>query len=103
MKLKRGDRIKVISGKDRGKAGKVLQVFIDREKVSVEGINLRYKNMRARRQGESGQRIQFPAPLPVANVMLVCPHCGKTTRVSYKRLESGKQVRVCKKCKESIS
>ena len=103
MKLKRGDRIKVISGKDRGKAGKVLQVFIDREKVSVEGINLRYKNMRARRQGESGQRIQFPAPLPVANVMLVCPHCGKTTRVSYKRLENRKQVRVCKKCKESIS
>ena len=102
MKLKRGDRIKVISGKDRGKAGKVLQVFIDREEVSVEGINLRYKNMRARRQGESGQRIQFPAPLPVANVMLVCPHCGKTTRVGFDS-KADPKVRVCKKCGKPIT
>ncbi|OGY52445.1 MAG: 50S ribosomal protein L24 [Candidatus Buchananbacteria bacterium RIFCSPLOWO2_01_FULL_56_15] len=102
MKLKRGDRVKIISGKDRGKSGKVLQVLVDRQRVSVEGVNLRYKNMRPRRQGESGQRIQFPAPLAVANVVLVCPACGKTTRVGYRQLENRKKVRICRKCKESL-
>lgn len=103
MKIKKGDKVKVLSGKDRGKAGKVLQVFPIHEKLSVEGINLHYKNMRPRRQGESGQRIQFPAPLAVSNLALVCPKCGKLTRVGYKKLESGKKLRICKKCKEGLS
>ena len=102
MKIRKGDKIKVLSGKDKGKTGKVLQVFNKRDKVSVEGINLLFKNMRPKKQGEKGQRIQFPAPIAVDNIALVCPKCNKTTRVGYKILENKKKVRICKKCKEII-
>lgn len=103
MKLKKGDKVKVLAGKDKGKSGKILQVYKDKDKVSVEGVNLRYKNMRPRRQGEKGQRIQFPAPLSVSNVMLVCPKCNKAIRVSYKIMDNKKKIRSCSKCKELIS
>jgi large subunit ribosomal protein L24 len=102
MKIKKGDKVKVLSGKDSGKTGKVLQVYTDRDKVSVEGVNLVYKNMRPKKQGEKGQRIQFPAPLAVSNIALVCPQCGQAVRVGYKILENKSKVRVCKKCKEII-
>jgi len=116
MKIKKGDKVKIISGKDRGKTGKVLQVFIQKNKVSIEGINLLHKHLRARKQGESGQRIQFPAPLAISNIKLLCPKCNKPTRVSFQNVKSeikdsntkeGKKVkvqklRVCKKCKENI-
>ena len=103
MKIKKGDKVKILAGKDKGKTGKVLQVFIERNKISVEGINLLFKNMRPKKQGEKGQRIQFPAPLAISNVALVCPKCNKITRVGYKVLENKKKVRTCKKCKEIIS
>jgi len=102
MKIKKGDKIKVLSGKDKGKTGKVLQVFSDKGKISVEGVNLLFKNMRPKKQGEKGQKIQFPAPLMVSNTVLVCPKCGKETRVGYKILENKNKVRICKKCKENI-
>lgn len=102
MKIKKGDKVKILSGKDKGKTGKVLQIFSKRNKISVEGANLLFKNMRPKKQGEKGQRIQFPAPLAVNNVALVCPRCNKITRVSYKILESKKKVRACRKCKEII-
>lgn len=102
MNIKKGDKIKVLSGKDQGKTGKVLQIFNKRDKISVEGINLMFKNMRPKKQGEKGQKIQFPAALAVSNVLLVCPKCNKTTRGSHKILENKKRVRVCKKCKEII-
>lgn len=102
MKIKRGDKIKVLAGKDKGKTGKVLQVFTQRNKISVEGINLLFKNVRPRKQGESGQRIQFPAPFSVSNVALICPKCGKVTRLGYKILENKKKIRICKKCKETV-
>ena len=115
MKILKGDKVKVLTGKDKGKKGKVLQVFSEKSKVSIEGINLLYKNMRAKKQGESGQRIQFPAPLSLTNVALICPKCNKQTRVGKKKIKSeiketadkGKKAkvqnfRVCKKCKEII-
>ena len=102
MKIKKGDKIKVLAGKDKGKTGKVLQVFRSRDKVSIEGINLLFKNMRPKKQGEKGQKIQFPAPMAISNLALICPKCGKVTRVSYKKLENGKKVRICKKCNEII-
>ena len=99
-KIKKGDKIKVLAGKDRGKTGKVLHIIPDKKKVTVEGINLLYKNMRSRKEGEKGQRIQFPAAFALSNIMLVCPKCGKATRGGNKMQANKKKLRVCKKCKE---
>lgn len=109
MKIKKGDKVKILAGRDKGKTGKVLQVFPAYNKVSVEGLNLLIKHMRPRRQGEKGQRIEFPAPLSSSKVALVCPKCGQAARVGSKYLElivNGKKkikkVRVCKKCRQEI-
>ena len=109
MKIKKGDKIKILAGKDRGKTGKVLQVFPSANRISVEGLNLLIKHMRPRKQGEKGQRIEFPAPLHLSNVILLCPKCDRPTRVSYKYLEVIKnevkrtrKARLCKKCKQVI-
>jgi large subunit ribosomal protein L24 len=117
-KIKKGDKVQIISGKDRLKRtkkgektlkanqGKVLQVLPSLRKIIVEGLNIRIKHVRPRKQGEQGQRIEMPAPVNISNVMLVCPKCNKPTRVGYKitKSESGKtkKVRICKKCKETI-
>lgn len=102
MKIKRNDKVKIIKGKDRGKSGKVIQVFLKEKKVVVEGLNLMYKHMKPRRAGSKGERIQFNAPISTANVMLICSKCNNSTRVGYKLLENKKKVRVCKKCHEVI-
>jgi len=109
MKIKRGDKVKILAGKDKGKTGKVLQVFPARNRASVEGLNLLIKHLRPRRQGEKGQRIEFPAPMDLSNMMLICPRCGKPTRVGYKYIEGKankktkrRKVRVCRKCKQVI-
>lgn len=109
MKIKKGDKVKVLTGKDKGKTGKVLQVFPSRNRASVEGLNLLIKHLRPRRQGEKGQRIEFPAPIHLSNLMLVCPKCGKPTRVGYKYIETKtgektrrRKVRICRKCKQVI-
>jgi len=110
MKIKKGDKVKMIKGKDRGKTGKVLQVFADRKKASIEGLNLLIKHMRPRKQGEKGQRIEFPSAVSLANMMIVCPKCNKPTRIGYKVSENkqegkrSKKVknRICKKCKQIV-
>ena len=102
MKIKKNDKVIAIAGKDRGKKGKVIQVLPKEEKVVVEGLNLLIKHMRPRKQGEKGQKIQFPSPLDVSSVLLICPKCSKPARIGYKVLENKKKVRVCKKCKEII-
>jgi len=109
MKIKTGDKVKILAGKDKGKSGKVLQVFTKEERIVVEGLNLLLKHQRPRKQGETGQRIQFPAPLNISNVALICPKCGAAARVGFKveknTAETGKKnikSRICKKCKEII-
>lgn len=102
MNIKTGDNVKVIAGKDKGKTGKVLQVFPTRERVVVEGVNLAIKHLRPRREGESGQRVEFPAPLHVSNVMLVCPKSGKPTRVGYIIDDKGSKSRYSKKANAAI-
>lgn len=108
MKFKVGDKVKILAGKDKGKSGKIIQVFVKEGKVVVEGLNLLIKHQRPRRQGEGGQRIQFPAPLTASNVALVCSKCGQIGRVGYKLItpETGKKKvvkrRICGKCKEEI-
>ncbi|MBA3047816.1 50S ribosomal protein L24 [Patescibacteria group bacterium] len=109
MKIKKGDKVKIIKGKDKGKSGKVLQVFPPRNRASIEGLNLLIKHMRPRKQGEKGQRIEFPSALDLSNVLLVCPKCNQSTRVGYKNIEvkvgekkKTKKIRICKKCKQTV-
>lgn len=109
MKIKKGDKVKLLAGKDKGKIGKVLQVFESENRASIEGLNLLIKHMRPRKNGEKGQRIEFPAPLDLSNVILVCRACDRPTRVGYKYIETAKEgikqkkkVRVCKKCQQVI-
>lgn len=100
LNIKKGDQVKVLAGKDKGKTGKVLQVLPTIRRVVVEGINVHVRFSKPRKKGEKGQRMEFPASMPVSKVMLVCPHCGKTTRLGHD-LES--HLRKCKKCGQLIS
>lgn len=102
MKIKTNDTVKIITGASRGKTGKVLQVLPKLDKASVEGINLLIKNIKPQKKGDKGQRINFPSPVNISNLALICPKCSKASRVGYKRLENNKKSRVCKKCKEVI-
>ena len=107
MNIKKGDKVKISTGKDKGKTGKVLQVFPSRGKASIEGLNLLIKHMRPRKKGEKGQRIEFPAPLSISNLILVCPQCSKPSRTGIKMVKSEKtgktkKYRICKKCSKTI-
>jgi large subunit ribosomal protein L24 len=99
MKIKKNDIVFVISGRDKGKKGKVIQILNNR--VVVENVNLRKKSVKSRKSGEKGQIVEFPSSLNVSNVMLVCPKCSVSTRVAYKVIE-GKKRRVCKKCQKEV-
>jgi len=99
MKIKKNDTVLIISGKDRGKKGKVLKAFPKENKVLVEGVNIVKKHQRPRRQGEKGQIIQLPKPIDVSNVKLICSKCGKATRVGYK-IVGDRKFRICKKCQQ---
>ena len=106
MNIKKDDKVIMLTGKDKGKSGKILQAFPSRQRVSVEGLNLLIKHLRPRRQGEKGQRIEFPGLVDVSNVELICPKCGRSTRVAYKTIkvegQKDKKYRACKKCSETI-
>lgn len=101
MKIRKGDNIKMLSGKDRGKTGKVSRVLSKEGKVLVDGLNLVKKHVRPKKQGEKGQRVSVPAAVDASNLMLICPKCSKPTRVAYKQGEKNKY-RICKKCKSEI-
>jgi large subunit ribosomal protein L24 len=103
MKIRKSDIVTVISGDDKGKTGKVLRALRGENKLIVEGINLVWKHMRKSKDYPKGARIRKEAPISIANVMLVCQSCGKPAKVAMKFLESGEKVRICKKCKETIS
>lgn len=102
MNIKKGDTVQIICGKDRGKKGKILQVFQSKNMVVVEGLNLRAKNVRPKKMGEKGQVVRFNAPLNSSNVQLFCTKCNKPVRVGYKILDNKKKIRVCHKCKEML-
>ncbi len=101
MKIKKNDQVKILAGKDRGKTGKVLRVLSAESKVIVEGANIVKKHVKPKKEGESGQRIELPGKLDISNVALVCPKCGKTTRVGYKITDKSK-FRICKQCKAEL-
>ena len=108
MRIKKGDNIIVISGKDKGKLGKIIRVLPARrslgaggpnnEKVIVENINLKKKHQRPKTGGKKGEKIEVPRPIPGSTVALVCKNCGKPTRAGRQILPDGKKIRICKKC-----
>lgn len=101
ISVKKGDTVLVITGKDKGKTGKVLDVFPKDNKVLVDGVNIVTKHKKARKQNEKSEIVKKTAPIEVSNVMVVCGTCGKATRVAHKEI-NGKKVRVCKKCSASL-
>ena len=96
--VKTGDEVIVINGKYRGQKGKVLQVAPSEGKVIVEGINIITKHVKPRKMGEAGGLIKAESALYADKVQLVCPKCGKATRLGHSDHNNGKKVRVCKKC-----
>ncbi|WP_124100471.1 50S ribosomal protein L24 [Ruminococcus sp. Marseille-P6503] len=94
--VKTGDTVVILSGKDKGKKGKVLEVSPKEGKVIVEGLNIATKHVKPRRQGEQGGIVNAEAAMYSSKVQAVCPKCGKPTRIGHKILEDGTKVRVCK-------
>jgi large subunit ribosomal protein L24 len=101
MDVRKGDRVRVISGKDRGLEGRVIQAIPDREKVLVEGANRIKKHTRItsnQRGAQSGGIVTQEAPVHVSNVQVVCPNCNKPSRLGHRRDEQGRGVRTCRRC-----
>ena len=97
MKVRKGDTVKIISGNDRGKQGKILAVFPKDARIVVGGVNIKKKHVRPRKAGQKGELVQMPAPFPASRSMLVCVKCAKAARAGQKIVE-GRKIRVCKKC-----
>ena len=101
MKIKKGDTVKVLSGNDKGKTGEVLEVIPKTEKIIVKGVNVRKKHVKARKQGEESGIISVECAIHSSKVNVVCPKCGKPTRIGFE-VEKDEKVRVCKKCKAKL-
>ncbi len=101
MKIKSGDTVRVMEGKDKGANGVVLRSIPAKERVVVQGVNIIHKAMRPTQANPNGGIETYEAPIHVSNVMLVCPECGVPTRVGIRR-DAGKKIRVCKKCGKDI-
>jgi large subunit ribosomal protein L24 len=102
MNIKKGDTVQIKKGKDKNKTGKVIKVLPSENKVVVESLNLVKKIQKAKKQGEKGEIVAVPRPIARANVMLICPHCKKPTRIGYQE-NNGIKARICKKCNAKIS
>lgn len=97
IRIKKGDTVKISTGKDRGKTGKVLRVLVKENRVLIEGLNIFKKHRRPRREGEKGETILVPRPMQMANVLPVCPSCGIGVRIATKGEGEGR-LRSCRKC-----
>ncbi len=98
IKIKRGDRVQVLTGKDRGKQGKVLKRFVKEDKLVVEGVNMVKRHTRPSQSNPQGGIISKEAPIDASNVAAVCSACDKPTRVGVRYDDKGAKIRVCKKC-----
>lgn len=102
FKIRNGDTVQVIKGKDIGKKGKVLNVLPDRKRALVEGVNLAKKHTRQTRQDQKGGIVSIEVPISISNLMFLCTHCGHPVRIGFKLLADGTKSRFCKSCKEVI-
>jgi len=101
MKIKKGDTVKIIVGKDKGKSGKVTKVIPQDNKVLIDGLNLFKKSVKPKKQGEKGQIVSMPRAINSSNVMMVCPNCKNAVRVGY-IIDGDDKKRICKKCQSRI-
>ena len=101
MKVKKGDKVQVLSGNDKGKTGEVIEVMPKVNKIVVKGVNIRKKHIKPRKQGEEGGIIPTECAIPVSKVNVVCPKCGKATRIGFE-MDKENKIRVCKKCNTKI-
>ena len=101
LKVKKGDTVQVLSGNDKGKTGEVLEVIPKTNKVIVKGVNIRKKHVKPRMQGQEGGIIPSEFAIHMAKVNVVCPKCGKATRIGFS-IENDEKIRVCKKCGAKI-
>ena len=102
MKIRKNDTVIIITGKDKGKSGKVRRTFPKEDRVVVDGLNMIKRHSRARRAARQAGIIELEAPIHVSNVMLLCDKCGKPTRVGFRFLADGKKARICNACQEVI-
>lgn len=102
LRIKKGDTVLVLSGKDKDKKGRILAVMPKKERVIVEGVNIIKKHQKPSRKYPQGGIIEKEAPINISKVLLICPKCDKPTRIGARFLEDGRKVRVCKKCGEVI-
>jgi large subunit ribosomal protein L24 len=102
FRVKKGDNVLVITGKDKGKSGKILKVFPKKNRVIVEGLNRIKRHMRPTKKNPQGGIIEMEAPLHISNVMIICPNCNRQTRIGTSFLQDGTKIRICKKCKEPL-
>lgn len=102
MHVKKGDNVKILCGKDKGKTGEIIRAIPQKQRVVVQGANMMKKAQRPTQQNPQGGILTIEAPLHVSNVMLICPNCKEATRTSKRVNEQGKKVRVCKKCNKDI-
>jgi large subunit ribosomal protein L24 len=105
QRIKKGDTVEVIAGKDLGERGEVIDVMPKQDRVVVSNINRMKRHRKARQIGSQqipAQIMEFDAPLHLSNVMLVCPNCDQTTRVGYRTKDNGFKARFCKKCQSDI-
>jgi large subunit ribosomal protein L24 len=100
--IKKGDKVQVIAGRDKGKTGKVLKFVSGRKRVVVEGVNLVKKHMRRRSEGEPGGIKEIPTSIDISNLALFCARCGRGTRFGIKIMADNSKVRVCKKCNQTV-
>ena len=101
-KLRRNDIVQVVTGKDRGKKGKMLDVLSMDNRAIVEGINLVKKHRRKTQQDQQGKIVQIPSPIHMSNLRLICKNCNKLTRAGFIILKNGVKSRICKKCKQPV-
>jgi len=101
MKLHKGDNVQIMTGKDRGKRGKVLKVISDSGRILVEGVNIFKKHQRPKKQGEKGEVVNVSRSLNASNAMLVCRSCDKPTRIGHKA-DGDTKIRYCKKCQSAL-
>lgn len=105
MKIKKGDTVLIKKGKDKNKIGKIVFVFTEKNKVVIDGLNIRKKHIKPKKQGEKGQTIEIPGAISNSNVMLVCSKCKKVTRPRIeieKKENKNIKRRICKKCEKEI-
>ncbi|MBM3249019.1 MAG: 50S ribosomal protein L24 [Candidatus Omnitrophica bacterium] len=102
FKIRKDDTVLVIAGKDRGKKGKVLHVFPKIDRALVERVNMMKKHVKKRREQDQAGILEMESPIHVSNLMVLCKHCSKPTRVGFKLLKDDTKTRICKKCGEAI-